>query len=187
MIYFTLVDTALVCLQRALFSVEALAGLGFHKHSATAITVKSVQAVLATGEAVEASKAGDSEQEKALFHLLRGSYSGFPAVITKFTVKLLPAPVVLLGMFFFELKEWRRALHAILDLQWKGEEDVASIESTLNLCYAPPPMAESTDVDKVAMIVINIWSETEEDARSLYSKYTKGITDTMVPPEEPKL
>lgn len=162
-------------------------GLAFTKYGATSMLVTDIQAVLASGKVVEASKEEDSQESKALFSLLKGSYSGFPAVITRFTVQLLPAPVALLGMFFFELKEWRRVLRLLLDMQWKGDEDVASVESTMCLCYAPPPLAEATGVDKVAMIIMNIWGDTEQEAHRIYSKFTKDLTDTMVPPEEPKI
>lgn len=162
-------------------------GLGFPKYGWTSMLVTGIQAVLASGQVVEASSAGTSEQEVALFNCLRGSYSGFPAVITSFTVKLPPAPVVLMGAFFFPISEWRRALKAVLDIQWKGDEDVSSLETTMMLGYAPPPLAEATGVSQVAMVIVNVFSDTEEEARSLYSKYSKDITGTLVPPEEPNV
>lgn len=163
-------------------------GLAFTKYGMASTLVKSVEAVLASGEVIVANETSDSEQEQALFNLLKGSYSGFPAVVTSFTLQLVPAPVALMGMFCFELKDWRRALEATLDMQWKGEDDdVTSIETTLSLGYAPPHISQATNVAQAAMIVVTVWGDTEEESRSLYAKYTKNIGDTLIPPEEPKI
>ena len=161
-------------------------GLGGAKYGMASTLVKSVEVVLASGEIIEASSTGETDRDKALFNLLKGGYSGFPGVITSFTVQLFPTPVALMGAFFFDLKDWRRPLEAVLDMQWKGEDDVANIESSVCLCYSPPPLAEATGVAQIAMANVMVWGDTEEEARSLYTKYTKNISNTMIPPEEPK-
>lgn len=162
-------------------------GLGAPRYGMTCMLVNRIQAVLASGEVVEASKTGASEQERALFNLMKGSYSGFPAVVTSFTVELQPAPVVLMGAFFFRLTEWRSVLKKVLDLQWKGDSDASNIEAVLMMGFAPPPLAEATGVSKVAMLILVIWGDSEQGARSLYDKYTKDIPPTLVPPDEPNV
>jgi hypothetical protein len=162
-------------------------GLGGAKYGMASMLVKSVEAVLASGEIIVANSSGKSDRDKALFNLLKGGYSGFPGVITSFTVQLFPTPVVLMGVFFFELKDWRRPLEALLDMQWKGEDDVANIESTLCFCHSPPPVAEATGIAQIAMANVMVWGDTEEEAHILFAKYTKDISDTMIPPKEPKV
>ena len=58
-------------------------GLGFPKYGMTSTLVQAVDVVLASGEVVHATTASSDHVSQAIMHLLKGGYSGFPAVVTQ--------------------------------------------------------------------------------------------------------
>jgi hypothetical protein len=163
-------------------------GIGSVKYGIASTAVVGVEAVLASGEVVEVTSESTDEVGKAIMHLIKGVYSGFPGVVTKYTLKLIPRPkAVLSGTFVFELSDWRKALTFARDISHRGDDDATAFETAMILGYAPPPLAEATGAQKVSMVLLFLWGDDEEEARALYQKYTKEAPKTLVPPEEPTL
>lgn len=164
-------------------------GLGFPKYGLTSMLVTSVDVVLSTGEAIVASVDSEDPREGAVCSLLSGSYTGFPGVITKYHFKNLPRRPqgVFKGMAIFDLRsDWKKALSHSLDVQFRGDDDARAVETVLVFTHAPPPIAEATGVEVVAIVALTVYGDTEQEGRDIWNKYSGQITDTLVPIGEPE-
>jgi hypothetical protein len=163
-------------------------GIGYTKYGLTSTWVSGVDVVLASGEHVKASVDSTDPRDRAICSLIKGTHTGFPGVITKYHIdKLPPCPYPLVGMAIYDIKLWKVALKQALDIQFRGDSDALSIETVVVFSNAPPPLAEATGVYVVAMLSLTVWGDSEEESRSLWSKYTTSIGDTLVPMEDPSL
>ena len=163
-------------------------GLGFQRYGLTTMLVDGVEVVGGDGQVYTAEESSADEKQAAVMRLIKGSYSGFPGVITKYKFANLPprVPLVLNGMIVFDMKDWKKAAKLALDIQFRGDEDVAAIETTGVFTYAPPPLAEATGVQMVAMVGLLVFADDEDTGLELWKKYTDGVEGTLVPIEEPQ-
>jgi FAD/FMN-containing dehydrogenase len=163
--------------------------LGFTKFGMASYSVESMEVVLANGETktVVVDESANDSVDQAIVKLFRGSYCLFPAIVTRYTFKVRPKPVCLTSMFVFRMEEWEKVLTMARDIQHRGKPDAAAVETTMVMTWTPPPLAEATGEAKMAGLSLLVWADSEENARTLYGKYSKHVTGTLVPPEEPSL
>ena len=164
-------------------------GIGFPKYGMASLLVQEVDVVLADGRLVTARAGSSDPQEQAILRLLRGSYTGFPGVITQYTLGPLPDRPrgVTKGTIWYRLDDWQKALAVASNITLNGDQDAESMETTVILTYAPPLVQETTGVAMVAMVSLMIWAETPDEGLQLWNKYTAGIMgddDRMLLPLE---
>jgi hypothetical protein len=165
-------------------------GLGFTRYSMTSMMVDSVEAVLASGEIVQASSDATDPTAKALMDLMRGSHACFPAVITKFHFSNLPLRPqgLLTGALIYSLADYRKAIRVALDIQFRGDHRTAAkVETTLVMKESWPDLAASTGARQCMIVSLAIWADTEEEGREIWRQYTSGCGETLVPVEVPQL
>lgn len=166
-------------------------GLGFPKYGMACSLVAEVQVVLATGQVVTASEetAQDDPISRAILKLVRGSYSSFPGVVTKYTLGPLPRRPqgVLTGALLFDLNKWRNALQVGMNIAYhSADDDAQAIEVTIILQHAPESISARFQVGMVACVSLTIWAETEQQGRELWNKHAvPHASETLMPLEDP--
>jgi FAD binding domain len=164
-------------------------GIGFCRYGMASMLVTAVDAVLADGTMLTASSDSNDPKQQAIMKLLRGSYSGFPGVITNYTLGPLPVKPkgVMSGMLFYKLQDWPKAIKLGKSIALEGDDDKECLEITGIITYAPPPIQEQTGESMVTMLAIMIWADTPEQGRALWQKYIAGAEGCLVPPGSPSL
>jgi hypothetical protein len=161
-------------------------GIGFNKFGMASTLVRKVQVVLASGAIKTARIEDEDPVSKAIFDLVRGSYHRFPAVITELTFQAVPAPICVLStMPRFKLDNWKKVIQIARDIQHRGDDDAADIETTIVFGYSPESVLESTGETKTVGLALTVWSAKDEKyARALLKKYTKNIDGAILPPPD---
>lgn len=165
-------------------------GLGFPKYGLTSTWVHAVDVVLNNGELVTATVDSETPRDRAIFSLLRGSYTGFPGVITQYHFAALPLRPrgVWSGVALFDMHHWKAAVGVALDIQFRGDEDALEMETTVIMTHAPAAIAQTNhSVIMVAILSLTIYGNTPAEGRALWDKYTKSVKCTLIPIEEPTL
>jgi len=166
-------------------------GLGFPRYGYTSMLVKEVDVVLADGTSMTASeegaKSGD-EKQKAIMDMIKGSYTSFPGVITKYTLGPLPPRPkgVMNGAIFFDIKDWTKAFDVLRCIEVSDEPNAEAIEAACVLTYSPPPLAEATGVQVMCILGIAIYADTPEQGLEIWKTHTKNIEGSLLPVEDPK-
>ena len=165
-------------------------GIGFTRYGMASTLVTAVDVVLADGTMVTATADSEDPQQQAIMNLLRGSYSGFPGVITKYTLGPLPTKPkgVMSGVLFYKLTDWTKAMELGKSIALEGDdEDKKYFELTGVLTYAPPPIQEQTGETMVTLLAIMVWTDDPKQGMELWQKYIANAEGCLVPPEPPTL
>jgi FAD/FMN-containing dehydrogenase len=159
-------------------------GVGFPKYGLSSSSIRGMTVVLPSGEVKTVNETDNDDVSKALMKLARGSYTHFPAVITEFKLQTFPSPVcVFTPAYLFALNDWKQVVKVARDIVHRGDEDSNNVEVTVVFTFAPPPIAEATGNAKMVVFSPMFFGDSEEHARALVAKYTKGLEgmETLVP------
>jgi FAD/FMN-containing dehydrogenase len=157
-------------------------GIGFNKYGMASTLVRQVQVVLASGAIQTATMEDEDIISKAIFALIRGSYHRFPAVITELTFQAAPAPCCVLStMPVFKLDDWKKVIQISRDIQHRGDDDAADIETVIVFGYSSESVLEATGELKTVGLALTVWSEQDEKyARALLNKYTRNVVGAIM-------
>lgn len=159
-------------------------GVGFQKYGMACARVVAMEVVMASGDIRWVSSDDTDLESQALMDLMRGSYHYFPAVVTKYKLRLCRYPkCVIPQTLVFSLDDWQLAVKYGRNIAHRGDDDdSSSVETTVVFCYSPPEIFEATGLKKVVLLSLMAWSDEDETStRQLLMKYTSNVQGLLLP------